>query len=95
MGVHARVLFICLFILCLLLFRLEKESQEAERLHNLTEDEWRNEVRNNPKQITNKAAKGKYRFLQKYYHRGAFFLVSASSCSVVNSHYYGIALLCQ
>ena len=57
---------------------MEKERQEAERLHNLTEDEWRNEARNNPKTITNKAAKGKYRFLQKYYHRGAFFLVSSS-----------------
>lgn len=54
--------------------QMERERQEAERLHSLTEDEWRNEVRNNPKTITNKAAKGKYKFLQKYYHRGAFFL---------------------
>ena len=57
-------------------FRMEKERQEVDRLHNLNEDDWRNEVRNNPKVITNKAVKGKYKFLQKYYHRGAFFLVS-------------------
>lgn len=54
--------------------QMEKERQEIERLHNLNEDEWRNEARNNPRVITNKAAKGKYKFLQKYYHRGAFFL---------------------
>ena len=59
-----------------LTFRMEKERQEVERLHDLTEDQWRSEVRNNPKVITNKAVKGKYGFLQKYYHRGAFFLVS-------------------
>ena len=56
--------------------RIEKEKHDLERIHNLTEEERRQEQKSNPKVVTNKMSKGKYKFLQKYYHRGAFFLVS-------------------
>lgn len=51
-----------------------RELAEMERFRNLSEDQKRQELRQNPKTITNKSVKGKYKFMQKYYHRGAFYL---------------------
>jgi len=64
-------------VTCQCAYRIEKEKLEVDRVHHLTEEERRAEFQHNPKQRTNKAPKGKYKFLQKYYHRGAFYMVCA------------------
>lgn len=52
---------------------LVKELEEKERLRSMTEEERREWDRLNPKVVA-KAPKKKWKFLQKYWHRGAFFM---------------------
>lgn len=48
-----------------------KEKEEVEKVRNMTEEERREWERKNPKPAA--PAKQKWRFMQKYYHKGAFF----------------------
>eukprot|EP01137_Pigoraptor_chileana_P013093 Opistho-2@66200 len=50
---------------------LEKERAEVEKLRNMTDEERRRYDLLNPK---DKQDKAKMKFLQKYYHKGAFFM---------------------
>ncbi|MCL7026439.1 hypothetical protein MKW94_025721 [Papaver nudicaule] len=50
-----------------------KEKEEIEKLRNMTEEERREWERKNPKITDATTGKQKWRFMQKYYHKGAFF----------------------
>ena len=60
---HARMLF------------SEETRAQLEKIRGMSEEERREYFRRNPKEVINKAAKGKMRFLQKYFHRGVYYLV--------------------
>lgn len=53
-----------------------QEKNEIERIRQMTDEQRREEFLRNPKKVINQAVKGKYKFLQKYYHRGAFYVSS-------------------
>ncbi|CAL8071893.1 unnamed protein product [Calicophoron daubneyi] len=53
-----------------------QEKNEIERIRQMTDEQRREEFLRNPKKVINQAVKGKYKFLQKYFHRGAFFVSS-------------------
>ncbi|KAL5699007.1 hypothetical protein ACHQM5_029969 [Ranunculus cassubicifolius] len=48
-----------------------KEREEIEKVRNMTEEERREWERRNPKPVTK--TKQKWRYMQKYFHKGAFF----------------------
>lgn len=53
-----------------------KEKEEIEKVRNMTEEERREWERRNPKPAP--PPKQKWRFMQKYYHKGAFFQSDAA-----------------
>lgn len=55
--------------------KLLKEREEVEKLRNMTEEERREWERKNPKPLP--LNKKKWKFMQKYYHKGAFYQTEA------------------
>ncbi|KAF7826872.1 microfibrillar-associated protein 1-like [Senna tora] len=65
-----------------------KYKEEIEKVRNMTEEERREWERKNPKPAPQ--SKQKWRFMQKYYHKGAFFQSNpdAQSATVENDNIY-------
>ncbi|PNW83267.1 hypothetical protein CHLRE_05g232950v5 [Chlamydomonas reinhardtii] len=55
----------------------EREAAERERLKNMTEEERAAWEKANPKAVREASPKAKWNFLQKYWHKGAFFQETA------------------
>merc|ERR1712062_510962 len=51
-----------------------KEAADVQRRRNMTDEELRWDLRTTPRVITNKSMKGRYKFMQKYYHKGSFYM---------------------
>ena len=56
-------------------YRREKEREDIERKRNMSEEQRMKEDMEYIKKQSEEKTKGQYKFLQKYYHKGAFYLV--------------------
>lgn len=62
-----------------------KEREEIEKVRNMTEEERREWERKNPKPAP--APKKKWKFMQKYYHKGAFYQTQADDPAATAGSY--------
>ncbi|OAF69023.1 Microfibrillar-associated protein 1 [Intoshia linei] len=57
----------------------QREQADIDKLRSMSETERVMALKQNPRIVTNKAIKGTYKFLQRYFHRGAFYMDSEES----------------